>query len=698
MRLLFTGFLLLASLFPGLALAQKSKLEHPPLENYLRWGPLRVRPGFYLSNFGYDSNIFASNAVEVGDITGTLAPQVDGLVLIGKRSFLEFIERIEYVAYLEHTDQNYWNQKGSARYTFPFERFGVFGDFEFNSILERPIDEQDNRRRRNETLLGGGFIFELGWRTEIVIKQTLANFEYTDPDLNQDISNQLDRNERRTDFAGSYLLNGRTRALFDAEQRDTKFARPDDRGRIRDSDGWQLRGGLGFGDRGRLTGTLRVGWAKIIPVDPRVPELSEPVGDAELSLKVGGGLRLVLDVVRVPGYSVSQIYYMSESYRLRAIRFFNRFLGVDGGVRYGTLDFPTDAGQLQEARHDVFWTYDAGVRLRLATNSMGRRVEYRLSLQHTDRTSILWSSFSPHRPDRRSPARSRGATRGRGISVMKLVAQTIGIVLALSLLVDLPAAAQEDTDRDAAEPLTLEARPVTTPIPRELVPLLRPGATDTMPLLGRLMVGGLTKGELEIKVAGLLAERFVHDPQVTVFVKEYQSRRVAVSGAVNPPGTYEMLGQKTLLEMLSMAGGLGQEVGKQIIIFRQRPDGGTQRVPIDLEQLVYRADPLLNHVVAPGDIIYVPSIEKIRIYVNGAVNNPNLYEVPRDVPVTVLRAITLAGGTTDRAALKKVQIMRNDPDGTHAVLQVDLKKIKQGKAEDPILQAEDIVLVPEAFF
>jgi len=392
MRAFLACFLLLGSLFPGLALAQKSKLEHPPLENYLRWGPLRVRPGFYLANFGYDNNIFASNVVKVGDFTATLAPQLDGLMLIGNRSFLEFRERIEYVAYLEHTDQNYWNQKGSARYTFPFERFGVFGDFEFNSILERPIDEQDNRRRRNETLLGGGFIFELGWRTEMVIKQTLANFEYTDPDLNQDISNQLDRDERRTDLEISYLLNGRTRALFDAEQRDTKFDRPDDQGRIRDSDGWQLRGGLGFGDRGRLSGTARVGWARIVPVDPRVPELSEPVGDARLSLKVGGGLRLQLDLERAPGYAVTEIYFMAESYGLRAIRFFNRFLGVDLGARYGTLDFPTqvvlfDARAVQEPRHDQLWAYDAGVRVRLSTNSLGRKVEYRLSLRHTDRTS-----------------------------------------------------------------------------------------------------------------------------------------------------------------------------------------------------------------------------------------------------------------------------------------------------------------------
>ena len=69
-----------------------------------------------------------------------------------------------------------------------------------------------------------------------------------------------------------------------------------------------------------------------------------------------------------------------------------------------------------------------------------------------------------------------------------------------------------------------------------------------------------------------------------------------------------------------------------------------------------------------------------------------------DEPVTVLKAITLAGGTTDRAAEKKVQVMRKDPDGNTVSLLVNLRKIKKGKAEDPILQADDIVLVPESFF
>ena len=220
----------------------------------------------------------------------------------------------------------------------------------------------------------------------------------------------------------------------------------------------------------------------------------------------------------------------------------------------------------------------------------------------------------------------------------------------------------------------------------------------TMPLLGRLEVAGLTKSELEAKIAALLEERFVHDPQVTVFIKDYESKKVAVSGAVRAPGTYEMLGDKTLLEMISMAGGLDKDLGNEIIVFRRGENGSTRRLPVDLQRLVYDADPALNLPVSPGDIIYVPTIEKVRIFVSGAVKNPNLYEVPRSEPVTVLKAVTLAGGTTDRAAEKRVQIFRTDPDGSRTVLEVNLRKIKRGRAEDPILQKDDVVLVPESYF
>jgi polysaccharide export outer membrane protein len=302
------------------------------------------------------------------------------------------------------------------------------------------------------------------------------------------------------------------------------------------------------------------------------------------------------------------------------------------------------------------------------------------------------------------------------------------VALALVLLASSPAICQEPQEPEQQE-LKLEAYPVQAPTIAPPDPFLEVGRSDyrigrqdlleisvfdiedldqtvrvaddgsiTMPLLGRLVVAGLTKSELEGLIARLLGERYVRDPQVTVFIKEYESKKVAVSGAVKKPGSYEMLGTKTLLEMLSMAGGLDKDLGKEIIIFRRSENGDTKRIPINLERLVYEADPALNLTVSPNDIIYVPSVEKVRIFVSGAVRNPDLYEVPRDEPVTVLKAITIAGGTTDRAAEKKVQVMRTDADGNRITLRVNLRKIKRGKIEDPILQKDDIVLVPEAFF
>jgi len=278
-------------------------------------------------------------------------------------------------------------------------------------------------------------------------------------------------------------------------------------------------------------------------------------------------------------------------------------------------------------------------------------------------------------------------------------------------------------------PLRLEARPLEESLPPQVALTLADSRTDyrigrqdlleikvfdveelnqtvrvsddgsiSMPLLGRLVVSGLTKTDLEQMLARLLGERYVRDPQVTVFVREYESKKIAVTGAVKKPGTFEMLGRKTLLEMISMAGGLDTDLGKEIIVFRQSDERPTERIALDLEQLVYRADPALNLVLQPNDIVYVPVVEKMRIFVSGAVRNPDVYEVPRDEPVTVLKAVTLAGGPTIRAAEKHVQVLRTDARGERLVLDVDLKKVKRGKSEDPLLHEGDIVLVPESFF
>jgi polysaccharide export outer membrane protein len=86
------------------------------------------------------------------------------------------------------------------------------------------------------------------------------------------------------------------------------------------------------------------------------------------------------------------------------------------------------------------------------------------------------------------------------------------------------------------------------------------------------------------------------------------------------------------------------------------------------------------------------------IYVNGAVRAPGVFRIKRSDPVTVLRAVTIAGGINERGSERRVRVLKTDPDGKTHVIPVDLKKVKQGKELDMILGDTDVVVVPEAYF
>jgi polysaccharide export outer membrane protein len=92
----------------------------------------------------------------------------------------------------------------------------------------------------------------------------------------------------------------------------------------------------------------------------------------------------------------------------------------------------------------------------------------------------------------------------------------------------------------------------------------------SLPLIGSMQAGGLTIQELEVLIATKLEAKFLQNPQVTAFVKEYTSQRVTVEGAVLKPGIYPLTGRTSLLQCIAMAGDLSQLAdSKGIVIFRQ---------------------------------------------------------------------------------------------------------------------------------
>ncbi len=91
----------------------------------------------------------------------------------------------------------------------------------------------------------------------------------------------------------------------------------------------------------------------------------------------------------------------------------------------------------------------------------------------------------------------------------------------------------------------------------------------------------------------------------------------------------------------------------------------------------------------------VPVARALRVYVTGAVRNPGAVDYSSSEGITVLQAITAAGGPTERANLKKVTIKRRNSDGTEEVIPINAKRIQNGKDPDQPLERNDTVVVGE---
>jgi polysaccharide export outer membrane protein len=220
----------------------------------------------------------------------------------------------------------------------------------------------------------------------------------------------------------------------------------------------------------------------------------------------------------------------------------------------------------------------------------------------------------------------------------------------------------------------------------------------TLPLIGEILIDGLTKSEVEKKLTSLLEEKYLQNPQVTVFIREYQSKKISLIGAVGNPGPYDLLGRQTLLQIISQAGGITNEAGKDIIVIREHKDGTNESLVISIEALILKGDPALNIPLEPNDIISVPIDQTVRIYVFGQVRNPGALEVRKSHIPTLLQAIAQAGGFSERASKSGVLIKRTDEKGREFKLKVNVGQILKSKKPDIQLKEYDVIYVGKSAF
>ena len=227
----------------------------------------------------------------------------------------------------------------------------------------------------------------------------------------------------------------------------------------------------------------------------------------------------------------------------------------------------------------------------------------------------------------------------------------------------------------------------------------------SLPMVGRIHAGGLTPQQLEVEVTKRL-KVYLEEPEVTVSVTEFKSEPVSILGAVGSPGVHQLEGQKTLLEMLALAGGLKPEAGATVTITRRLEYG---RVPvlgavddpthqfstaeINLKAVTESKRPELNVLIRPHDVISVPHSEVV--YVIGEVGKVGPLPLTDGRSISVLEAVSTSGGMLRTAAASHAMILRPVPgQPKRTEVPVDLKKILALKSDDIPLLAGDILVVP----
>lgn len=219
----------------------------------------------------------------------------------------------------------------------------------------------------------------------------------------------------------------------------------------------------------------------------------------------------------------------------------------------------------------------------------------------------------------------------------------------------------------------------------------------SLPLVGDFPVSNLTAAELKAQLQDLLTAKFVNRADVSVVIKEYANKPISVLGAVHRPGSLTLSGRWTLLEALSAAGGLTEAAGRRIVILRRHEGKPPETLEFSTED-VFRGTPgVISTPIYPADVINVSARGSVKIYCLGEVKNSGAIEFTTDDRITLLSVLAKAGGLTDRAS-KSIRIKRRDASGKDVESVVDYKRILSGKDPDPVLKADDVVVVKESFF
>ncbi len=254
-------------------------------------------------------------------------------------------------------------------------------------------------------------------------------------------------------------------------------------------------------------------------------------------------------------------------------------------------------------------------------------------------------------------------------------------VAAMSMVLAAPAAVR-DYILGAGDQVQISVFPGDIP---ETVTRVSETGLISFPTLGQVRIGGLTERQAEAKIRKALADgQIVQSPQVVLLIQERVSHQVSVLGKIDKPGKYAITPGATVVDVLAEAGGITTDGSNEVVVTRQ-VKGGKKTMTVDIGSLLQLGEVNRNLELADNDIVYVPPKEVFYIY--GEVANPGVY--PLQKHMTVMQALSVSGGLSDRGTERGLKIKRRKANGSVDTVDARLEEV---------LRPDDVVFVKEGLF
>ena len=223
---------------------------------------------------------------------------------------------------------------------------------------------------------------------------------------------------------------------------------------------------------------------------------------------------------------------------------------------------------------------------------------------------------------------------------------------------------------------------------------VRADGAINFPLIGDVQVKGKSVEQIDKEITEVLARDFLVDPQVNIEVKESAMLWVTIMGEIRNPGRYILKRNMRVIDLLAAAGGMTKEAGSRILVTRHSEAGPMPSTTLERDKLFSQEHNEDNMLLERNDIVTVGG--KDYYYIRGEVARPSPYYL--ESGITVLKAISIAGGLTQFANRRQVELLHQGSKGIQEKVIVNLKAIEDGKVPDIPIRPDDTIIVPKKVF